>query len=433
MEFEVVANNHCLRLLNWYDFVSESLEADKYNDTIVLFVTFNQSKEACSLLDNLVFNEKRNYDIFVLDNASERVHWDALCNKISGKRGITLIRTIDNLGGGGGYAVALEWVMSKGYDFILVTEDDAIAQQPDLVDKMLLRRDKSKIITVMYENAGMSSFTLHFTLYPYSIIQLAGVPDPRFFMIHDDLEYSKRHELACDKIGIRYECIQDLSYRHSSLKPKGKIWTEYLDIRNGLVLQIKYGGFISYNISILSKLPYVFSRWFFDKDISSLNAMFNGFYDFLFNRFDYELNKIKVNKFKKIQPKIPVLTSKWYDLENIRVMKYDGIFSGILRGFIGNSSEYLNLMIKMFFNKTTIVSSSYLSFWHPVLMLADKVIFIEEISLDNKKGNVKLWTNNHQFRTFKFLFVVLISIITSIIMMPILIIKYFSVKFMFFN
>lgn len=428
MEFEVAANNHCLRLLNWDKFVAESVVANRNHDTVLLFVTFNQSKEACILLDYLVSNEKRNYDILVLDNASDRVHWDALCHKISGQHDINLIRTVDNLGGGGGYAVALEWVMSKGYDFILVTEDDAIAQQPDLVDKMLLRRDKSKIITVMYENAGMSSFTLHFTLYPYSIIQTAGVPDPRFFMIHDDLEYSKRHELACDKIGVRYECIADLAYRHSSLKPKGKIWTEYFDIRNGLALQIKYGGFISYNISILSKLPYAYSRLLFDNDSSSLNALLNGFSDFLFNRFGYKHNKIKLNKFRKVQPKVPLLSSKWYNVENIREMDYDAIFSGTLRRFIGLSGEYFAIVSKILFNKTTLVSSSYLSFWHPFLVLANSVIFIEEISLDNKRGNIKLWTNNHRFRRLKFLFVVIMSIITGIIMMPFLSIKYLANK-----
>jgi hypothetical protein len=248
-------------------------------------------------------------------------------------------------------------------------------------------------------------------------------------MIHDDLEYAKRHMLACQKIGVRYECMQELAYRHPTLKSKGKIWTEYFDIRNGLALQIKYGGFISYNISVLSKLPYTYSRWLFDNDISSLNALLNGVIDFLFNRFGYENNKIKLVKFRKIQPKVPLLSSKWYDVENIRLMEYDGIFSGILRRFIGISGGYLDVMNKIFFNKTTIVSSSYLSFWHPVLMLANKVIFIEEISLDNKRGNVKLWNNNHQFRTLKFLCVGLISFITGIILMSILSIKYFSVKF----
>lgn len=430
MKFEVVGNKNTLRLLNWYDFVSESVEANKKHDTILLFVTFNQPKEAISLLDYLFSNEKRNYDILVLDNASEREHWDVLCDKYSGKRDISLIRTIENLGGSGGYAVALEWVMSKNYEFILITEDDAIAQQPDLVDKMILRRDKSKIITVMYENTGMTSFTLHFTLYPHSIIQEAGVPDPRFFMIHDDLEYSKRHSLACHRIGVYYECISDLAYRHPTIKPKGKIWTEYFDIRNGLALQIKYGSFISYNVSILSKLPYAYSRWLFDNDITSLNALFSGLIDFLFNRFGYEHNKIRLDKFRKIQPKVPFLHSKWYDIENIRAMEYDGIFSGILKRFIGTTGGYFDIINKIFFNKITIVSSSYLSFWHPVLILAKKVIFIEEISLDNKKGNVKLWTNNHKFRTFKFLFVALISIITGIIMMPFLCIKYYSVNFM---
>jgi GT2 family glycosyltransferase len=428
MEFEVAENNHCLRLLNWDKFVAEKVVSNKNHDTVLLFVTFNQSKEACILLDYLISNAKKQYDILILDNASERAHWDALCDKTVGQYGINLIRTVDNLGGGGGYAVALEWAMSKDYDFILVTEDDAIAQQPDLVDKMLLRRDKSKIITVMYENVGMSSFTLHFTLYPYSIIQAAGVPDPRFFMIHDDLEYSKRHELACERIGVRYECIQELAYWHPTLKPKGKIWTEYFDIRNSLALQIKYGDFISYNFSILSKLPYAYSRWLFDNDISSLNALLNGFCDFLFNRFGYQLNKIKLKKFRKVQPKIPLMSSKWYDVENIRKMDYDGILSATLRRFIGINCKYLTLVNKILFNKATLVSSGYLSFWHPFLVLAKKVIFIEEISLDNKRGKIKIWTNHHHFRRLKFLFVVIMSIITGIIMIPFLGIKYLSNK-----
>jgi GT2 family glycosyltransferase len=428
MEFEVTANKHCLRLLNWDKFIEEKVVSNKNNDTVLLFVTFNQSKEACILLDHLVSNAKKNYDILVLDNASERIHWDALCEKAVGQNGINLIRTLDNLGGGGGYAVALEWAMSKGYDFILVTEDDAMAQQPDLVDRMVLSRDQSKIITVMYENAGMPSFTLHFTLYPYSIIQEAGVPDPRFFMIHDDLEYSKRHMLACDRIGVKYECIHELTYRHPTLKPKGKIWTEYFDIRNGLSLHITHGGLISYNISILSKLPYAYSRWLFDNDISSLNALLNGFSDFLFNRFGYEHNKIKLDKFRKIQPNVPLLSSNWHDVENIREMDYDVIFSGTLRRFIGVNHGYLAIVNKLIFNKITIISSSYLSFWHPLLMLANKVIFIEEISLDNKKGKIKIWNNNYRFRTLKFLFVVIMSIITSTIMFPFLNIKYISSK-----
>jgi hypothetical protein len=189
-----------------------------------------------------------------------------------------------------------------------------------------------------------------------------------------------------------------------------------------------HGGLISYNISILSKLPYAYSRWLFDNDISSLNALFNGFSDFLLNRFGYENNKFKLDKFRKIQPNVPLLSSNWFDVENIREMDYDGIFSGTLRRLIGVNHSYLAIVNKLFFNKITIISSSYLSFWHPLLMLANKVIFIEEISLDNKKGKIKIWTNNYRFRRLKFLFVVIISIITSIIMFPFLNIKYIFSK-----
>ena len=115
---------------------------------------------------------------------------------------------------------------------------------------------------------------------------------------------------------------------------------------------------------------------------------------------------------------IILIDEQFYELYNKETLFYIIIMATIVSAFVTNINSRSDRNME-----------KYIEYGKQLLQIkTPKVIFIDEISLDNKKGKIKMWTNNHRFRKFKFLFVLIMSIITGIILMPFLSIKFFSGK-----
>ena len=221
MKFEIENSTDSVRLKNWKDFIEFSHINKKTSNKILVFLTFNLVDEALNLLD-YISKQKDDFDVLVIDNNSTGVNWDRLKDYCSQDRSVNLIRTSYNLGGGGGYAIGLEWVLERGYELVLITEDDARPAQDFLVDEMFKMANANFVTRIRYINENCASFSFHFTIYPIDLIKTIGVPDPTFFMIHDDLEYLKRQLNGMKKLGMRFDDIDTLGYYHPSYKAKNK-------------------------------------------------------------------------------------------------------------------------------------------------------------------------------------------------------------------
>jgi hypothetical protein len=426
MEFKVIKKNKCVRFENWQDFLEDRVEFPKKSKNILVFVTYNLIKEAKKLLDFLD-TQHCDFDILVVDNHSDINCWDDLK---SINRGFNLVRTSDNIGGSGGYAVALEWCIQREYEYILVTEDDAFPGQPNLVDVMFSNASQDSYVTITYRNEGCKSFSFHFTIYPISLITEIGVPDPTFFMIQDDLEFLKRQKIGNKRLNITENNLKNLSYTHPTYKAKKNIWTEYFDARNGLFVDEEYSNTIRQIFNFSIKIPYCWSRVFYDFNFSSLKTIHYALSDYFFNQKSYNLNRnrrlqIQSYKLDLLQlSEIPNLRT----LDEILNLNCELNFSSYLKKKSNYKTEMNDLVKSFIKSPKVVIAGNYLTLSHPLFMLSDEIIFVESIveSNNEEKFVTVNWVNTKCLRKLRLLFTLLISIVNILLIIPIIVIKRFA-------
>jgi hypothetical protein len=420
MEFKVKRNNNCVRFENWENFLEERIEFPKKSKNILVFVTYNLVREAKILLHYLDTQESE-FDILVIDNHSEIKCWDDLR---SNNQNFNLIRTSDNLGGSGGYAIALEWCIQREYEYILVTEDDAFPGQPDLVDEMFRNASQNSYVTVRYKNEECNSFSFHFTIYPLRLIKQMGVPDPTFFMIQDDLEFLKRQKIGNKKLGISENNLNKFWYTHPTYKAKKNIWTEYFDARNGLFVDEAYSNFIRQLFNLSIKIPYCWSRVLYDFNFSSLRSIHYAIIDYFFNQRSYDLNRKRRIQIQSFKLSLLQMTNppKLRRFDEILSLNHSLNFSSYLKKKKDHKTDFRQL-IKLLLARTKLVlAGNYLTLSHPLFMLSDEIIFIESIvEKNNEEKFVTVeWVNNKYLRKMRLLLTLLFSSINIIIIIPII-------------
>lgn len=420
MEFKVKRNNNCVRFENWENFLEERIEFPQKSKNILVFVTYNLVREAKILL-NYLDTQESEFDILVIDNHSEIKCWDDL--KFNNKH-FNLIRTSDNLGGSGGYAIALEWCIQREYEYILVTEDDAFPGQPNLVDEMFRNASPNSYVTVRYKNEECNSFSFHFTIYPLRLIQKIGVPDPTFFMIQDDLEFLKRQKIGNKKLEIFENNLSQLWYTHPTYKAKKNIWTEYFDARNGLFVDEEYSGFIRQLVNLSIKIPYCWSRVLYDFNFSSLRSIHYAIFDYFFNKKSYNLNRKRRIQIQNFELSLLQMTNppnlRSYD--EVLATNHSLNFSSYLKKKKGHKIDFGQL-IKLLFARTKLVlAGNYLTLSHPLFMQSDEIIFIESIVENNNEEKFVTveWVNNKYLRKLRLLLTLVFSSFNIILIIPII-------------
>ncbi len=429
MEFKIKRTESSVRFLNWFDFLEEKIETPKASDKVLVFVTFNLVLEAKKLLTFLE-TQKTEFDILVVDNHSEVKCWEQL--KLENQK-INLIRTADNIGGSGGYAVALEWCLQREYEFILVTEDDAFPQQHNLVDEMFCNATRDSYVTITYKNEGCSSFSFHFSIYPLNLIKEIGVPDPTFFMIQDDLEFLKRQKIGNKSLNIIENNLKNLSYTHPTYKVKKNIWTEYFDVRNGLFVDERYSNFIRQILNFSIKIPYCWSRVFYDFNFSSIKSIHYALIDYLLNQKSYSHNgkrRTQVKNFKLDLLKMSN-TPNLMTMNDILNLKFTINFSSYLKKKSHIKTRFHQLLKSFISTPKLVVAGNYLTLSHPLFMLSDEIIFVESIvEINNEEKFVTAkWVNIKSFRKLRLLFTVILSFSNIVLVIPLIVIKRFVYNF----
>jgi hypothetical protein len=423
MEFKLIKTKDSIRFPNWEEFVMEKIELPKNSNCVVVFVTYNLVDATKSLLNYLKL-QSSSFDVLVVDNHSDVDSWEKLRNV---NNNINLIRTIDNLGSGGGNAIALEWALNREYDFILVTEDDALPVQVALVDEMFENSNENSITKIKYLNENCASFSFHFTVYPYKLLNLIGVPDPSFFMIQDDLEFLKRQIEGQKKLNISDNFLSNLEYTHPTYKAKKSIWAEYFDIRNGLFIDEKYSSLLDQILNFSIKLPYCWSRLFNDGNIASLRLFHFSWYDYIISNKSYALNKYRLNQIQTYTL-FPAL------FENLRINRT--LEEVIAENFTFNFSSFLKNKLKVkvnpfaiinyiFSSNKNVVAGNYLSLSHPLFMLSKKITFVESVVKQNEDEYLStfVWENNKSLKLLRFLAIIVFSAMNLIILLPLIVLK----------
>lgn len=258
-------------------------------------VTYNRYELLKECLDALL-NQTYTTDILVVNNAST----DCTDSKIQEDRyleneNIIYKKLHKNLGGAGGFHFGVKYALENSYDYVWLMDDDA---EPELntLEGLVKNLDDSKysayapkLLIGTKENSTLSlsgyghratidyyncipsfqkpvskeAYDGEFTqidlasfvgiLIPISSVKKIALPDDRFFIHHDDVEYSLRLStigkiLMVNSVNIYHkEKRQEEKIEKQFLWFKknrirfDKLWLKYFGLRNSIFIALKYG------------------------------------------------------------------------------------------------------------------------------------------------------------------------------------------------
>ncbi len=305
-------------------------------------VTFNRYELLKECLDALL-NQTFKNDILIIDNAST----DGTQNKIKqdGYLSHTQIiykRLAVNSGGAGGFHFGVQYTLDNHYDYVWLMDDDA---EPELnalellinnlddekysayAPKTLIGTKNNHILSTFghrgifdYKNClpafqkainlkeyekdkceiEMASFVG--ILIPISSIKKIGLPEKRFFIHHDDTEYSLRlatigkilminESLIYHKEKRQEEKIerQFLWFKKNRIRYE-RLWLKYFGLRNSVFIAFKYGkGYKRYFLAFKLYFDLIKDILLYDdKKLIRLIFATNSFFDGVRGHFDNE-------------------------------------------------------------------------------------------------------------------------------------------------
>ncbi|MFD1198665.1 glycosyltransferase [Brucella gallinifaecis] len=256
---------------------------DNQNVAIII-VTYNRHVFLEGLLNSIVSLECKPKFVIIVDNNSGEHTKDTLRNFSSKDLDFELIvKSLDaNIGGAGGFSVGVQEAMQTTADWFWLMDDDVIVL-PDGLEKMMRWSGQFKCFHAGRQDPNGNHFfceqwvsdslavQIPFFKDPYqgkgyflsnygcfegmmvhrSIVELIGIPDPRFFIVWDDAIYGWLASKHTDVAFIADECLQkvrkqrqvSLGLRH--LNDSSNI-SRYYAIRNRRLIKEYYKKYRSY-------------------------------------------------------------------------------------------------------------------------------------------------------------------------------------------
>ena len=305
-------------------------------------VTYNRYELLKECLDSLL-NQTCKNDILLVDNAStdgtnkKIVDDDYLKNEQ-----IIYKRLGQNLGGAGGFHYGVKYALENNYNYVWLMDDDAEPElnsleliMDNLDDKKysayaprtLIGTKEDSILSTFghrgvfdYKNClpafqkgieskeykkdfveiEMASFVGIFI--PLESVKKIGLPEKRFFIHHDDTEYSLRLVTLGKILMVNKSIIyhkekrqeekierQFLGFKKNRIKFE-KLWLKYFGLRNSVFIALKYGkGNKRYFLAIKLYFNLIKDIIFYDdKKWTRLVFASNSFFDGIRGNFDNE-------------------------------------------------------------------------------------------------------------------------------------------------
>lgn len=305
-------------------------------------VTFNRYELLKECLDSLLKQTIEN-TILLVDNAStdgtdKKIIEDGYLEHTN----IIYKRLDKNSGGAGGFHFGVKYALDNAYDFVWLMDDDA---EPELdaleillqnIDDKKYSAYSSKTMIGTKDNHTLSTFghrgifdyknclpafqkginlkeyekdkceiemaSFVGILIPISSIKKIGLPEERFFIHHDDTEYSLRLVTLGKILMVNKSVIyhkekrqeekierQFLWFRKNRIKYE-KLWLKYFGLRNSIFIAFKYGkGIKVYFLAF--KLYFALIKdilLYDDKKWTRLVFATNSFFDGVRGHFDNE-------------------------------------------------------------------------------------------------------------------------------------------------
>jgi hypothetical protein len=253
-------------------------------------------------------------------------------------------------------------------------------------------------------------------------------------MIQDDLEFLKRQKIGNKQLNIVENNLINFEYTHPTYKAKKNIWIEYFDSRNGLYVDQVHSSLIRQLFNFSIKIPYCWSRVFYDFNFSSLKSIHYALMDFVFKNKTFVLNKKRRQQIQGYELSLINLLnpSELLSLNEILEQNHTLNYSSYIKKKSNQKTSFKDIIISFIITPKSVLAGNYLTLSHPIFMLSDEVIFVESI-IESNNEEVKYvtvkWLNNKRLRKLRFLITVLISFINILILVPIIAFKRINIKY----
>lgn len=404
-----------LRRTNRKDFL-DAVQWSKVNTICIFTLLYNNTENTQTIIDKLnTESQGTNIDLIILDNSPES-KFQTL--DIKGCH-ITFIRPRYNLGSAGWYALAMEYILSKWYEYMIMMEDDIILTDPETFSETYLQTDSK---TILFIHDCINTWWEHsryvqYACYPTAFIQQIGIIDPRFYFRSEDLERRLRIEEGIKKYGYKTH-ILDKNYYHPYLKKSnGSSWRSYFSIRNQLLMFQKHFGKWTQHI-LIALFMYIRNsliHWVLRNNRTFLRSWYYAVVDFIANNIYKNTERIKALSYKYQIPK------QFHTIDNHSFLdqyKHYSLLSSY-NAFSPVDQKILQVLSRSFpnyLNHGTIIGGRN-SILLPLMMWAKRIVSIDEFVLWSDQLICSEYTNNYHI--LKGILSWLLFILAWIIYLPI--------------
>ena len=290
-------------------------------NVFAVVVTYNRKSLLVKCLESLLRQTRPLTSIVVVDNASTDGTGELLLTTgwlDNGK--IELLSQPENLGGSGGFVSGIKHALDKGADWAWIMDDDALPEAKAL--EHLLQHvshptnlygsvaidDQSKLSWILTPTSSVTGArknihyieeipeTLSVAFLPFlglligkKLVEQIGLPDEKFFLAADDVDYCLRARAnGASIVAVGSSRLQHPAAEAYPLNlPWRKLWCvklppwkRYYDVRNRLfVARNHYGPAIYYQTIPGSFLRLVATLLCEDEKINQLKAFYAGMVD----------------------------------------------------------------------------------------------------------------------------------------------------------
>ncbi|EOG5454817.1 glycosyltransferase family 2 protein [Cronobacter turicensis] len=244
-----------------------------------LIVTFKRKELLEKVVERILQQTFSPSKIIVIDNNSNDGTEEIIAKiKENSLVDIEYKNTGANLGGAGGFSYGFNYVINDNFDYLWIMDDDLLPEK-NCLEKLLYSADDKTIVQPLRFNLDgtcaeyspirfdlSSPFLLHpkietvkdrieslhddiiqiqgipfeGPLIPKDIIEAVGIPDKRFFIFYDDLDYAIRarkagFKIICKKDAVAYRLLMNnqVNDLHS--------WKGYFMLRNFFKIHYLHG------------------------------------------------------------------------------------------------------------------------------------------------------------------------------------------------
>lgn len=236
----------------------------------IITINYNGSQNTLKLLESLQDQTDLDFEIIVVDNASEGADFEALSNYVNEKNRTTsqvvLFRNSQNLGFSGGNNVGIEEAIRRGSEWVVLLNNDTWVENNFTIRLRAILAQKQGIVGLPLDEGDQTAYCgkiewlkptlkhvynmLNIRCLTYAIggavaihknvFEKIGFLDEKYFLYFEDADYTAKARKA--KIPVTF--AQDVMIYHNTSSTTKKLGSPLLlryHYRNALYFNLKNG------------------------------------------------------------------------------------------------------------------------------------------------------------------------------------------------